>query len=72
MRLGDAVDYFGLNAAMVFLVSEGAYNAKEREAVATGEYCKTLGSSSLNREVPRISLWLPFSRCWRVWTHKNT
>ena len=64
MRLGDAVDYFGLNAAMVFLVSEGAYNAKEREAVATGEDCKMLGSSSLKGEVPR--LWLLFSHCLRA------
>ena len=37
MKLGEAVEYFGLRVAMVFLVSEGAYRAKEREVVATGE-----------------------------------
>ena len=37
MRLSDAVEYFGLNAAIVFLVSEGAYNAKYGKAVATGK-----------------------------------
>ena len=37
MRLSDAVEYFGLRVAIVFLVSEGAYDAKEREAVAKGK-----------------------------------
>ena len=37
MRLGDAVQYFGLRVTMVFLVSEGAYNAKECKAVAMGK-----------------------------------
>ena len=37
MRLGDIVEYFGLRVTVVFLISEGAYNAKEREAVAMGE-----------------------------------
>ena len=37
MRLHDAVEYFSLSVADVFLVIEGAYNSKEREAVAKGE-----------------------------------
>ena len=38
MRLDDAVEYFGLSVAMVFLVMEGTYNSKGREAVvAKGE-----------------------------------
>ena len=37
MRLDDAVEYFGLNVAVVFLVIEGTYNSKEREALARGE-----------------------------------
>ena len=37
MRLDDAVEYFGLMVAVVFLVIEGTYNSKEREAVAKGE-----------------------------------
>ena len=37
MRLHDAVEYFGLSVAVVFLVIEGIYNSKEREAVAKGE-----------------------------------
>ena len=37
MRLYDAVEYFGLSVAVVFLVIEGTYNSKEREAVARGE-----------------------------------
>ena len=37
MRLDDAVEYFGLMVAVVFLVIEGTYNSKEREAVTRGE-----------------------------------
>ena len=37
MRLHDAVEYFSLSVTVVFLVIEGAYNSKEREAVAKGE-----------------------------------
>ena len=37
MRLHDAVEYFSLSVTVVFLVIEGAYNLKEREAVAKGE-----------------------------------
>ena len=37
MRLDDAVEYFGLMKAVVFLVIEGTYNSKEREALAKGE-----------------------------------
>ena len=37
MRLDDAVEYFGLMVAVVFLVVEGTYNSKEREALAKGE-----------------------------------
>ena len=37
MRLDDAVESFGLSVAVVFLVIEGTYNAKEREALAKGE-----------------------------------
>ena len=37
MRLDDAVEYFGLRVAVVFLVIEGTNNSKEREAVAKGE-----------------------------------
>ena len=37
MKLHAAVEYFGLSVAVVFLVIEGTYNSKEREALAKGE-----------------------------------
>lgn len=37
LRLHDAVEYFGLSVAVVFLVIEGTYTSKEREAVSKGE-----------------------------------
>ena len=37
MKLHAAVEYFGLSVAVVFLVIEGTYNSKEREALARGE-----------------------------------
>ena len=37
MKLHAAVEYFGLSVTVVFLVIEGTYNSKEREALAKGE-----------------------------------
>ena len=37
MKLHAAVEYFGLSVAVVFLVIEGTYNSKERQAVTKGE-----------------------------------
>ena len=37
MKLHAAVEYFCLSVAVMFLVIEGTYNSKEREAVAKGE-----------------------------------
>ena len=68
MRLGDAVQYFGLRVAMVFLVSDGAYNAKEREAVAIG---KDRQSSLIKKKSHSSLATILFVAGSRVWPHKT-